>query len=123
MQVVRASFRPEFINRLDEIILFHRLFREHMDGIVDIQLKRLRNLLAEKGISIELDASARARLADAGYDPVYGARPLKRVIQTEIQNPLASLYLEGKVEDGDTVKISANKDGLTFNGAAAAEAA
>ena len=123
MQVVRASFRPEFINRLDEIILFHRLFREHMDGIVDIQLKRLRNLLAEKGINIELDASARARLADAGYDPVYGARPLKRVIQTEIQNPLASLYLKGKVEDGDTVKISANKDGLTFNGAAAAEAA
>ncbi|MEK9723211.1 MAG: AAA family ATPase, partial [Rhodospirillaceae bacterium] len=123
MQVVRAAFRPEFINRLDEIILFHRLFREHMDGIVDIQLGNLKKLLAEKGIKIELDGNARARLAEAGYDPVYGARPLKRVIQSQLQNPLAGLYLEGKVEDGDTVKVSANKDGLTFNGAAAAEAA
>ncbi|MDD9876852.1 MAG: ATP-dependent chaperone ClpB [Magnetovibrio sp.] len=123
MQVVRAAFRPEFINRLDEIILFHRLFREHMDGIVDIQLGRLRELLAEKGIKIELDAAARARIADAGYDPVYGARPLKRVIQTDLQNPLASLYLEGKVEDGDLVEVSADADGLTFNGEAAAEAA
>jgi len=123
MQVVRAAFRPEFINRLDEIILFHRLFREHMDGIVDIQLGNLVNLLAEKGIKISLDANAKARLADAGYDPVYGARPLKRVIQTDLQNPLASLYLEGKVEDGDVVKVSANNDGLTFNGEAVSEAA
>ena len=123
MQMVRAAFRPEFVNRLDEIILFHRLFREHMDAIVDIQLENLRGLLAEKGIKISLDANARARLADAGYDPVYGARPLKRAIQTDLQNPLASLYLEGKVEDGDAVKVSANKDGLTFNGEAAAEAA
>jgi len=123
MQVVRHAFRPEFINRLDEIILFHRLFREHMDGIVDIQLTRLRELLDDKGIKISLDGNARARIADMGYDPVYGARPLKRVIQTELQNPLASLYLEGKVADGDTVKISAGKDGLTFNGEAAAEAA
>ena len=83
----------------------------------------LRELLAEKGIKIELDAAARARIADAGYDPVYGARPLKRVIQTDLQNPLASLYLEGKVEDGDLVEVSADADGLTFNGEAAAEAA
>lgn len=123
MEAVRAAFRPEFINRLDEIILFHRLFREHMDGIVDIQLGNLKRLLDDKGVRIDLDAHARAHLADQGYDPVYGARPLKRVIQTELQNPLASLYLEGKVRDGDAVKVSAGKDGLTFNGEAAAQAA
>jgi ATP-dependent Clp protease ATP-binding subunit ClpB len=116
MEVVKMAFRPEFINRLDEIILFHRLFREHMDGIVDIQLGRLEKLLKDKNISIELDSAAKARLADKGYDPVYGARPLKRVIQTDLQNPLASLYLEGRVKEGDTVKISATDDGLTFNG-------
>ncbi|MDG2204482.1 MAG: ATP-dependent chaperone ClpB [Alphaproteobacteria bacterium] len=123
MQVVRAAFRPEFINRLDEIILFHRLFREHMGGIVDIQLGSLTKLLDDKGIKIQLDDNARVRLADQGYDPVYGARPLKRVIQAELQNPLANLYLQGKVQDGDVVKVSANKDGLTFNGEATVEAA
>ena len=123
MQVVRATFRPEFINRLDEIILFHRLFREHMGGIVDIQLGSLTKLLDDKGIKIQLDGNARVRLADQGYDPVYGARPLKRVIQAELQNPLANLYLQGKVQDGDVVKVSANKDGLTFNGEATVEAA
>ncbi len=116
MEVVRASFRPEFVNRLDEIILFHRLFREHMDGIVDIQLARLRELLAGRGIVIKLDAAARARLADEGYDPVYGARPLKRVIQSRLQNTLAGLILEGQIEEGETVRVSANKDGLTING-------
>ena len=119
MEVVKMAFRPEFINRLDEIILFHRLFREHMDGIVDIQLGRLEKLLKDKNITIELDNAAKARLADKGYDPVYGARPLKRVIQTDLQNPLASLYLEGRVKEGDTVKISATDGGLTFNGALA----
>ena len=119
MEVVKMAFRPEFINRLDEIILFHRLFREHMDGIVDIQLGRLAKLLKDKNITIELDNAAKARLADKGYDPVYGARPLKRVIQTDLQNPLASLYLEGRVKEGDTVKISATDGGLTFNGALA----
>ena len=123
MQVVRAAFRPEFINRLDEIILFHRLFRKHMDCIVDIQMCSLERLLDDKGITIHLDGNARVRLADQGYDPVYGARPLKRVIQAELQNPLASLYLKGKVQDGDEVKVSANKDGLTFNGEATDEAA
>jgi len=119
MEVVKRAFRPEFINRLDEIILFHRLFREHMDGIVVIQLSRLEKLLADKNITIELDDAAKARLADRGYDPVYGARPLKRAIQTDLQNPLASLYLEGRVKDGDTVKVSATDEGLTFNGALA----
>jgi len=116
MEVVRAAFRPEFLNRIDEVILFHRLFREHMDGIVDIQLGRLRELLAERGITLELDAAAKARLADEGYDPVYGARPLKRVIQTRLQNPLASMILEGRVKDGEAVDVSAGEGGLTVNG-------
>jgi ATP-dependent Clp protease ATP-binding subunit ClpB len=116
MEVVRQAFRPEFINRLDETVLFHRLFREHMDGIVDIQLGHLRHLLAGRGLSIELDNAARARLADDGYDPVYGARPLKRVIQTCLQNRLAGLILESQLEEGDKILISANKEGLTING-------
>jgi len=116
MEMVRAAFRPEFLNRLDEVILFHRLFREHMDGIVEIQLKNLHALLAERDITLDLDGAAKAHLADAGYDPVYGARPLKRVIQTALQNSLAGLILEGKVIDGETVKVSAGADGLTING-------
>ena len=116
MEVVRAAFRPEFLNRLDEIILFHRLFREHMDGIVAIQLAHLEALLADRSIEIDLDAAARAWLADTGYDPVYGARPLKRVIQQSLQNPLAGLILEGKVRDGERISISAGADGLTING-------
>ncbi|MGE4561914.1 MAG: AAA family ATPase, partial [Rhodospirillales bacterium] len=120
MEVVRVAFRPEFLNRLDEIILFHRLFRNHMDSIVDIQLKNLRLLLAERDIAIELDAAAKAHLADKGYDSVYGARPLRRVIQTVLQNPLAGLILEGKVKDGETVKVSACVESLTINGVKAA---
>jgi ATP-dependent Clp protease ATP-binding subunit ClpB len=116
MEVVRASFRPEFYNRLDEVILFHRLFRDQMAGIVDIQLGRLRKLLDEKKITIDLDNAALAWLAEAGFDPVYGARPLKRVIQRALQNPLAGLILEGKVQDGDTISVSASDDGLTLNG-------
>jgi ATP-dependent Clp protease ATP-binding subunit ClpB len=116
MQMVRAAFRPEFLNRLDEIILFHRLFREHMDGIVEIQLTHLEALLADRGIEIDLDTAARAWLADTGYDPVYGARPLRRVIQQSLQNPLAGLILEGKVRDGENVSVSAGADGLTING-------
>jgi len=123
MNIVHASFRPEFINRLDEIILFHRLFREHMDSIVDIQIDRVRQLLIEKSMDLALDDKAYAFLADRGYDPVYGARPLKRVIQNKLQNPLASLYLEGRLQEGDAVNISTNKNGLTFNGAAAEKAA
>ncbi|MEE8352494.1 MAG: AAA family ATPase, partial [Rhodospirillales bacterium] len=116
MEVVKGAFRPEFLNRLDEIILFHRLFREHMDAIIDIQLGHLHDLLAERRLTLGLDAAAKAWLADQGYDPVYGARPLKRVIQRALQNPLAGLILEGKIIDGEEIKVSAGKDGLTING-------
>ena len=116
MEIVKTAFRPEFLNRMDEIILFHRLFREHMDAIVDIQLGHLRALLEDRGLTLKLDKAAKAWLADAGYDPVYGARPLRRVIQKALQNPLASLILEGTVNDGDEVKVSAGSDGLTING-------
>ncbi len=116
MDYVREAFRPEFLNRLDEIILFHRLARAHMDGIVDIQLDRLRALLKDRNIQLDLDAAARSWLAQAGYDPVYGARPLKRVIQRALQNPLASLILEGRVKDGQTVPVSAGEDGLVIDG-------
>jgi len=115
MSVVRASFRPEFLNRLDEILLFHRLERKHMAGIVDIQLGRLHALLADRKISLNLDASARDWLALAGYDPVYGARPLKRVIQTSLQNSLATQLLEGSIADGETVNVSAAEGGLITN--------
>ncbi|NKB60156.1 MAG: ATP-dependent chaperone ClpB [Alphaproteobacteria bacterium] len=124
MAVVRSAFRPEFLNRLDEILLFHRLTRDHMTGIVDIQLQRLQGLLDDRKIVLELDAAAKTWLGDAGYDPVYGARPLKRAIQRALQNPIASLILEGKIADGDTVHVSADDDGLVINGeAVAAEAA
>jgi len=116
MEVVRASFRPEFLNRLDEVILFHRLFRNHMDGIVDIQLARLYQLLEDRKIKLDLDESAKAWIADKGYDPIYGARPLKRIIQRALQNPLSSQILEGKVKDGDVVKVSAKDENLTING-------
>ena len=116
MEIVRAAFRPEFLNRLDEIVLFHRLSRDHMDGIVDIQLGHLRRLLADRHMNLELDAAARAWLANAGYDPAYGARPLKRVIQRTLQNPLAGLILEGKVQEGETIRVTAGEDGLTING-------
>ncbi|HEX5280836.1 MAG TPA: ATP-dependent chaperone ClpB [Micropepsaceae bacterium] len=116
MNAVRAHFRPEFLNRLDEIILFHRLTRAQMDKIVDIQIDRLSGLLADRKITVKLDAKAKSWLADAGYDPVYGARPLKRAIQRSLQDPLASMILEGEVSDGDTVKVSAGKRGLVVNG-------
>ena len=111
------------MNRVDEIILFHRLKREHMGRIVDIQLKRLQQLLDERKIVLKLDAKAREWLADKGYDPAYGARPLKRVIQKSVQDPLSELILSGRVKDGDTVTISAGRQGLTFNGTAVAAAA
>ncbi len=122
MEVVRASFRPEFLNRLDEILLFHRLTRAQMGGIVEIQLKHLERLLADRKIALALDERARHWLADKGYDPVYGARPLKRVIQRELQNPLAGLILAGRIRDGDAVRVSASKLGLLINGEMAAAA-
>jgi ATP-dependent Clp protease ATP-binding subunit ClpB len=116
MAVVRASFRPEFLNRIDEIILFHRLKKAEMGRIVDIQIVRLQKLLDERKIEIALDAKAREWLADKGWDPAYGARPLKRVIQKAVQDPLAEMILAGTVKDGEKVSISADKQGLTFNG-------
>jgi ATP-dependent Clp protease ATP-binding subunit ClpB len=116
MAQVRAHFRPEFLNRVDEIILFHRLKREHMGTIVDIQMVRLQKLLEERKITIKLEPKAREWLAEKGYDPAYGARPLKRVIQKFVQDPLAELILSGRIKEGERVTISAGKQGLTFNG-------
>ncbi len=123
MAEVRGHFRPEFLNRIDEIILFHRLKRDQMAHIVDIQFERLQKLLEDRKIALTLDAKAREWLAEKGYDPAYGARPLKRVIQKAVQDPLAELILSGKIKDGEKVKISAGRDGLHFNGAAVAAAA
>ena len=116
MQAVRSHFRPEFLNRLDEIILFHRLTRANMDKIVEIQMARLDKLLADRKIVVTLDDKARHWLGNAGYDPVYGARPLKRVIQRSLQDPLAQLILEGRVADGAQVAVSASKTGLVIDG-------
>ncbi|KPQ16869.1 MAG: ATP-dependent chaperone protein ClpB [Rhodobacteraceae bacterium HLUCCO18] len=112
MDAVRAHFRPEFLNRLDDQIVFDRLSRGDMDGIVKIQLARLQKRLADRKISLELDEAAMAWLADEGYDPVFGARPLKRVIQRALQDPLAEMLLAGEVMDGDTVHVTAGADGL-----------
>ena len=112
MAAVRGHFRPEFLNRLDEIIIFHRLTRDNMDGIVKIQLLGLERRLADRKITLDIDAAAMKWLADEGYDPVFGARPLKRVIQRSLQNPLAELLLSGEVLDGQTVKVTAGPDGL-----------
>ena len=112
LDAVKAHFRPEFLNRLDEIIVFDRLARGDMSGIVDIQMSRLLKRLAGRNIRLELDDAARAWLAEEGYDPVFGARPLKRVIQRALQDPLAESLLSGEVRDGDTVPVSAGADGL-----------
>ena len=123
MEVVRSAFRPEFLNRLDDILLFRRLTRQQMSGIVDIQLKRLEQLLADRKMTIELDDRARTWLANAGYDPVYGARPLKRVIQRELQNPLAGLILEGRIMPGEKIHVSVKDGKLAINGETVTEAA
>jgi ATP-dependent Clp protease ATP-binding subunit ClpB len=114
MQLVRAHFRPEFLNRIDEIIMFHRLRREDMTAIVDIQVERLLRLLADRKVNLDLTPEARAWLADKGYDPAYGARPLKRVIQKYLQDPLAEKILAGEIQDGDTVVIGATPQGLSL---------
>jgi ATP-dependent Clp protease ATP-binding subunit ClpB len=123
MAVVRSHFRPEFLNRVDEIILFHRLKRDQMATIVDIQMKRLQKLLADRKLTVELDDKAKDWLGARGYDPAYGARPLKRVIQKYVQDPLAELILQGKIREGDTVKITADENGLVINGQAVKQAA
>ncbi|MBS0639835.1 MAG: ATP-dependent chaperone ClpB [Acetobacteraceae bacterium] len=116
MAIVRQHFRPEFLNRLDEIILFRRLQRTDMASIVTIQLERLQALLKDRKIALDLDRSAMEWLGNEGYDSVYGARPLKRVIQRSLQNPLAGMILEGTVKEGDAVHVTAGKDGLVING-------
>jgi ATP-dependent Clp protease ATP-binding subunit ClpB len=118
MGMVRAHFRPEFLNRVDEIILFHRLQKSEMGRIVEIQFGRLQKLLEERKIILTLDAAARDWLAAKGWDPAYGARPLKRVIQRHVQDPLAEMILAGEVVDGDRVTISEEGNVLTFNGKA-----
>ena len=112
MEVVRAHFRPEFLNRLDEIVLFHRLAQQHMGGIVDIQVARVQKLLADRKVTLDLTDAARAWLGRVGYDPVYGARPLKRAVQKYLQDPLADLILKGEVKDGSTVKVDEGDGGL-----------
>jgi ATP-dependent Clp protease ATP-binding subunit ClpB len=123
MEVVRRSFRPEFLNRLDEIILFNRLGRNEMRRIVDIQLNHLQKLLVARKITLKVDDQAKVWLANTGYDPVYGARPLKRVIQRELQNPLATMLLSGAIKDGDTVMVSIVDGRLAINGRRLAAAA
>ncbi len=118
MAMVRVHFRPEFLNRIDAIILFHRLQKAEMGRIVDIQFARLKKLLSDRKISLSLDTKAQNWLAEKGWDPAFGARPLKRAIQRYVQDPLAELLLGGEVHDDSTVKLSVGKDGLTFNGKA-----
>ncbi len=120
---VRTKFRPEFINRLDEIIVFHRLQRNEMGRIVDIQIARLQKLLADRKITLSLDDAARTWLANSGYDPAYGARPLKRVIQKNVQDRLAELILAGDIRDGDSVRLGVADGELTVTQAQRAEAA
>jgi ATP-dependent Clp protease ATP-binding subunit ClpB len=112
MEAVRAHFRPEFLNRIDEIILFHRLGRDQMGGIVRIQLSRFEKLLADRRLTLDLDDSALAWLADRGYDPAYGARPLKRVIQKDLVDPIARKLLAGEIEDGGVIAVTAGEGGL-----------
>ncbi len=114
MEVVRGHFRPEFLNRVDEILLFNKLNREHIQGIVDIQLEYLRDLLEAQRIRLELSDVACQWIADQGYDPVYGARPLKRAIQTYLQNKLAELILSGDIESESSVYVDVKDDGLSF---------
>jgi ATP-dependent Clp protease ATP-binding subunit ClpB len=113
--VLQGHFRPEFLNRLDEIVVFHPLRMEHLAGIVDIQLQRVSWLLAEKGYQLEVTEAAREYLAEVGYDPDFGARPLKRTIQRELQDPLALKILSGEFHEGETIKVDRGDDGLTFN--------
>jgi ATP-dependent Clp protease ATP-binding subunit ClpB len=124
LEVLREHFKPEFLNRVDDIVIFHQLSREQIGDIIEIQLERLRRMLAERDMNLVLDDSAKALLSREGYDPLYGARPLKRAIQTLIQNPLATMLLRGEVQPGQTVRVSADGDHMQFTsdggGAAAA---
>ena len=110
LQELRAHFKPEFLNRIDDIVIFHQLSREQIGQIIDVQLERLRQMLGERNITLVLEESAKELLMREGYDPSYGARPLKRAIQTLIQNPLAVKLLQGEILPGQTVRVSANGD-------------
>jgi ATP-dependent Clp protease ATP-binding subunit ClpB len=114
MEVLREHFKPEFLNRIDDIVVFHRLSREQIAQIIDVQLERLRAMLHERGVSLVLEDSARQFLASEGYDPNFGARPLKRAIQTLIQNPLAMKLLRGEIPPGQTVIVSASDGEMKF---------
>ena len=113
--IVAQHFRPEFVNRIDDIVVFRPLEREHIERIARLQLQALNLRLAEQGISLVLEDAAFDALTEAGFDPVYGARPLRRVIQNMLQNPLASALLAGQINDGETVRISAGEGGITIN--------
>jgi ATP-dependent Clp protease ATP-binding subunit ClpB len=114
MEAMRRHFRPEFLNRVDEIITFHNLSREDLLQIVDIQLGYLRDLLAQRKIELTLTEAARQHLVDAGYDPTFGARPLKRVIQREVQDPLALALLQGEFTEGSTIKVDYHEETIVF---------
>ena len=114
-QVLQAHFRPEFLNRIDEIVVFHALDRGHLAAIVEIQLRHVGELLKSRGLKLEVTENARLYLAEVGYDPDFGARPLKRAIQRELQDPLALHLLAGEFRPGDTVLVDRGSEGLVFN--------
>ena len=123
MTEVKKLFRPEFLNRLDEIIVFHELTEEQLRNIVDLMIKDLQIRLAERKLDIELTEKAKSWLSKEGYDPVFGARPLRRVIERYVENPLSSQVLRGELKEGDTVRVDLGKDGLTFKKKVPAKAA
>jgi ATP-dependent Clp protease ATP-binding subunit ClpB len=120
LTVLRDHFKPEFLNRIDDIVVFGQLSKEQIASIIDVQLEKLRRNLEERGITIELDQSARDLLIEEGYDPVYGARPLRRAIQSLVQNPLAVSLLKGDIASGQSVRVSAENGAMTFSPAGAA---
>jgi ATP-dependent Clp protease ATP-binding subunit ClpB len=122
INALRQRFRPEFLNRIDEIIIFHGLSKEHLKEIVEIQVQNLKRLLAGRDLQIELSEAAKSLLAEEGYDPAYGARPLKRVIQRRVQDPLALTLLQGDLGEGDRVRVDAENGHLTFDRVAAGAA-
>jgi ATP-dependent Clp protease ATP-binding subunit ClpB len=121
MNILRQHFRPEFLNRIDEVVVFHSLTQEHLKQIVDIQLGRVRRLLAERGLTLDVTDAAKAFLAREGWDPTYGARPLKRAIQRELQDPLALRILQGEFREGSTIRVDVDGQGLTFTSVAERE--
>ena len=121
LRVLQANFRPEFLNRIDDIVIFHPLTRENLTAIVDIQLRHLEKLLADRGFKLEVTPTAKQYLGDVGYDPDFGARPLKRAIQREVQDPLAMRILAGDFHTGDRILVDRSPDGLAFTSAAQVE--